>query len=104
MSCKKDTGCKYTRNMLNNNNKNKVDNNYCTSRTINEPRDLVNDSWYKYRMLQDTFVHDAVRQSIHPMNGFQSCLGCDSDKPVCPTKSGIAYPEHVGVDSKLRGL
>lgn len=79
-------------------------NNYCTYRTINEPRDTYNEDLEKYWSLQDKFVHHNARQNIHPTNGFQGCLGCNSDKPVCPTKSGIAYPSHVNVESRLKGL
>jgi hypothetical protein len=102
MSCGKDKGCKYNRKML---NKPAVDNNYCTTRTINEPRDSYNEDWYAYRTMQDTFVHDSVRRSVNPAKGFDgSCLGCNSDMPTCPTQSGIAYDSAVSIDSKLRGL
>lgn len=100
MSC----NCKFNKNVAKYKTKFQTDNNYCTYRTINEPRDTYNMDIQGYWSLQDKFVHHNARGKIDQMNGFQGCLGCASDKPVCPTVSGIAYPDHVGVDSKLRGL
>jgi len=89
---------------MNTGKKNQNKNNYCTYRTINEPRDTYNEDIEGYWSLQDKFVHHNARKNIHPSSGFQGCLGCDSDKPVCPTVTGIAFPSHVGVESKLKGL
>ena len=79
-------------------------NNYCTYRTINQPRDLYNEKIEEYLFLQDAYVHDTARLDVNPVNGHVGCLGCDHQRPTCPTQSGFAYPEHVGVESKLLGL
>jgi len=84
--------------------KNQVVNNYCTARTINEPRDLYNEKIEDYQFLQDRNVHDSARLDVNPVNGHVGCLGCEHQKPTCPTKTGFAYPEHVGVESRLFGL
>ena len=94
----------HNKNVMNYQNKMQAKNNYCTFRTINEPRDLYNESIENYQFLQDRYVHDSARLDVNPMNGHVGCLGCNHQKPTCPMKSGIAYPEHVGVESKLKGL
>lgn len=83
---------------------NGTQNPYCTARTINEPRDSYNQGIFNYRTLQDAYVHHTASQHFHEVSGFQGCLGCDSDRPVCPTQSGILYPSHVNTETKLRGL
>lgn len=103
MSCNNKKGCRFNKNMQTMQQA-QLGGNYCTSRTINTARDTYNEDWFDYGTLQDRYVHHNARSSIHPMNGFQGCLGCASDKPICPSQSGIAYPHHVGVDSRLRGL
>jgi hypothetical protein len=82
----------------------KVHNPYCTARTINEPRDSYNQGIFDYRTLQDAYVHHTAQKQFHKSSGYQGCLGCDGDKPVCPTQSGIAFPSHVNTETKLRGL
>lgn len=94
----------YNKNVVNYQNKLQSKNNYCTVRSINEPRDNYNVDIENYQFLQDRYVHDSARVDVNPMNGHVGCLGCDHQKPTCPMKSGIAYPEHVGVESKLFGL
>jgi len=94
----------YNKNVIKYQNKMQSSNNYCTFRTINEARDLYNEGIFEYQLLQDRYVHDTARLDANPMNGHVGCLGYDHQKPTCPTVSGIAYPEHVGVESKLRGL
>jgi hypothetical protein len=77
---------------------------YCTARTINEPRDSYNQGIFQYRTMQDAYVHHSAMKQFDTKSGFQGCLGCNDDKPVCPTKSGISYPSHVNTETKLRGL
>ena len=94
----------HNKNVIKYENKLQSKNNYCTFRTINEPRDLYNEKIENYQFLQDRYVHDTARDDVNPMNGHVGCLGCNHQKPTCPMKSGIAYPDHVGVESKLKGL
>ena len=94
----------YSRNMLVQQKLLQNTNNYCTSRTINEPRDVYNTQWFDYGTFLPKYAHAAIRDVVHPMNGHVGCLGCNSDKPTCPQKSGLAYPSHIGVESRLKGL
>jgi hypothetical protein len=94
----------HNKNVINYQNKLEGHNNYCTFRTINEPRDLYNEKIEDYWFLQDRYVHDSARQDVNPVNGWQGQLGCNHQRPTVGQRSGIAYPDHVGVESKLKGI
>ena len=94
----------YNKNVINYQNKMQAQNNYCTVRTINEPRDNYNEIIEDYIFLQDRYVNVAARKDMNNMNGNVGCLGCDHQLPTCTTQSALSYPDHVGVESKLFGL
>jgi hypothetical protein len=106
MSCSNNSNsqeCKYKQNNM---KYNQQFNNYCAARTINEPRDVYNEEIQDFWSYQGAHVHQAARLRADQMNGWVGCMrgNCGDSKPVCATISAIGIPEHVGIESKLRGL